>query len=109
MSPEWIVGAGTLLLAALSPILAWWGSTRYFVGRWEAQQAASLEWRKIIDERLKELEATMRENSFAALVGRVQRAEKDILDLREWKHLKADPYIGAMDALKDRVERLEDK
>lgn len=37
------------------------------------------------------------------------RAEDDIRDLREWKHERADPYIGAVDALNARVEHLESK
>lgn len=44
---------------------------------------------------------------FSVHADRLRRAEKDIDDLREWKHDKADPYIGVMDRLNDRVERLE--
>lgn len=38
---------------------------------------------------------------------RVERAERDILNLREWNHTKGNPYIGAVDILKARLDALE--
>lgn len=44
---------------------------------------------------------------FGVHADRLRRAEKDIDELRVWKHDRADPYIGAVDRLNDRVGRLE--
>lgn len=40
---------------------------------------------------------------------KLDSAEREILRLREWRHLKGDPYVGAVDALKQRVDRIEPK
>lgn len=45
----------------------------------------------------------------ARIEEKIQRAEMDIMDLRKWKHEKGDPYIGAVEVLKARVDRLEVK
>lgn len=39
---------------------------------------------------------------------RIERAEQDISDLRKWKHGKVDPYIGAIDVLKSRLDAFEE-
>jgi uncharacterized protein (UPF0335 family) len=44
--------------------------------------------------------------NIGVVISRIERAEKDIDDLREWKHEKADPYIRAMDVIKERVDNL---
>jgi hypothetical protein len=104
---EWLIPAAMLVLAVLSPALAWWGSTRYFAGQFDAQQIATREWRTGIEKRLDGMDALLQTVSYAAMLERVKRAEQDILDLRQWKHVKADPYIGAVDVLKTRVDSLE--
>lgn len=43
----------------------------------------------------------------ATIAVRLGRAEQDIVDLRGWKHEKADPYIGELDRINDRLQRLE--
>jgi hypothetical protein len=53
-------------------------------------------------ERLGKLETPL-----ALMDERIKRAELDILDLRKWKHEKGDPYIGAVDVLKARIDGLE--
>ena len=42
-----------------------------------------------------------------ALSARVERAEDEIQRLRDWRHLKADPYINDMEHMNERVNRLE--
>lgn len=81
-----------LVMALLSPLLAWWGSTRYFAGVMNAQQEAAVAWRKDAEKRLGDIEAILRTNSYSAMVVRMDRAEVDIRDLRTWKH-QADPFI----------------
>lgn len=45
----------------------------------------------------------------ARIEEKIQRAEMDILELRKWKHEKGDPYIGAVEVLKARIDSLEVK
>lgn len=47
------------------------------------------------------------ESPIGRIDDRLRRAEQDILDLREWKHTKGDPYIGAVEVLKTRVDALQ--
>lgn len=105
--PEWIIPAVMLGIALLSPLLAWWGSTRYFAGMLSAQEEAAAAWRTGAESRLSQIETMLRANSYDAMLVRMARTEKDISDLREWKHVKADPYVGAVDVLKSRVDQLE--
>lgn len=61
-------------------------------------------------ETIAEIKSHIRTSDQAALTERVRRTEKDIQDLRDWKHLKIDPYVpGAIDGLKERVDRLDRK
>lgn len=96
-----------LIIAVLSPLLAWWGSTRYFAGVVSAQQEAAQIWRQNCEKRLADIEEVLRTNSYSAMLVRMARAEQDITELRGWKHLKVDPYIGALDVLKSRVDTFE--
>lgn len=58
-------------------------------------------------ERIRILEAA---NNAAVLLSRIDTHEKDLEGLRKWKHLVIDPYVpGAIDALKDRTDRLDRK
>lgn len=107
--PEWFIPAAMLLIALLTPLLAWWGSTRYFAGVISAQQEASVTWRESAEKRLGEIETALRASSYAVLKERMDRADQDILALRKWRHEKGDPYIGAVDALKYRVDELSRK
>lgn len=90
--PEWVVPAFMAAMACLSPLLAWWGSSRYFAGSMQAQQEAASAWRKDAERRLAEIESILRANSYSAMLVRMDRAEKDLDDLRRWKH-QVDPYI----------------
>lgn len=46
--------------------------------------------------------------ALAALIGIVYKIlDREIQRLREWRHMKADPYIGAMDQMNKRVDRIE--
>lgn len=81
-----------LVLALLSPLLAWWGSTRYFAGVMNAQQEAAVIWRETAEKRLGEIEKALRESSYAVLKDRMDRADIDILALRTWRH-QIDPFI----------------
>lgn len=45
----------------------------------------------------------------ARIEEKILRAEMDILELRRWKHEKGDPYIGAVEVLKARIDSLEVK
>lgn len=106
MSPEsWIA----IAIAVSSSALFWWGAYRYFTGQIG-------EWRKFVDEKLAEhvrrLERHIDKDELAhqqvAVLGSdSKRHAKDIQDLRDYKHLKLDPYIGAMDAMNNRVLRIE--
>lgn len=107
--PTWMIPAAMLLIALLTPLLAWWGSTRYFAGVITTQQEAAVTWREAAEHRLFEIEKALRESSYAVLKERVDRADQDIQSLRKWRHEKADPYIGAMDMLKARVDSLDVK
>lgn len=61
---------------------------------------------KRLDKRIDEIATLIHSTDQAVISVKVARAEQDILDLRKWKHEKADPYIGAMNAMKDRVDSL---
>ena len=100
------VTAIALGIAIASPILAWWGSSKFFLGAFAEWKHASEEWRKSLGERLNQMEDAVTK---AGLSLRVERNEKDILDLRGWKHAQVEPYIRAVDVLKERVDKLEDK
>lgn len=44
----------------------------------------------------------------ATIAVRLERAEKDVQDIRDWKHEKADPHIAEIARLNDRLNRLEE-
>lgn len=46
--------------------------------------------------------------SNVALIGIVYKIlDREIQTLRKWRHMKGDPYIGAMDQMNKRVDRIE--
>jgi hypothetical protein len=93
-------------VAIASPILAWWGSSKFFLGAFGEWKRSSEEWRKGLGVRLDQMEDAVTKTG---LLIRVVRNEKDILDLRGWKHEQVEPYIRAVEVLKERVDKLEDK
>ena len=95
-----------IVFAILSPMLAWWGASRFFAGQFSEWKRNSDHWRAVTDKRLEAMELALQSSSYAVMSSRLQRAEQDILDLREWKHVRADPYISAVDVLKTRVDAL---
>jgi hypothetical protein len=100
------VTAIALAVAIASPILAWWGSSKFFLGAFGEWKQASEDWRKGLGRRLDEMEAAVTK---AGLSIRIERNERDILDLREWKHVQVEPYVRAVEVLKERVDKLEEK
>lgn len=82
MDPQVLSLITTLLLAVLSPVLAWYGSTRYFAGKLEEQQNNTKEWRQLVEKRLDGIEGRLEQSSWGVLQNRMGRAEQDILDVR---------------------------
>ncbi len=41
------------------------------------------------------------------LAKQVEMLDSELEKLREWKHLRGDPYVAAMDAMKQQIDRLE--
>lgn len=107
MDVQWALVA----LALISPALAWWGTTKYFTGKvqqWiDDTEQSTKEWRTDVGRRLQVLEEQMTDTEKAVLATKVETMGQEIWSLREWKHLRGDPYVNAMDALNKRVERLE--
>lgn len=99
--------------SAAGSALIGWGGYKLFIGRF-------MEWRAFMDEKhtdlVRRLERHIDKDEAAhekeaikvAVIERdVAHSVKHIQDLRDYKHLKIDPYIGALDALNKRVERIE--
>lgn len=102
----WATVIAGVVISIATAILSWWGTSRFFMGAFEEWKRASQEWRESLGRRLNEMENAVTK---AGLAQRIERSEKDILDLREWKHTQVEPYIRAVDVLKERVDRLEEK
>lgn len=100
----------TLLLAIVSPVLAWWGSTRYFNGRFEEWRKASDEWRKRMEDKLErfDIAGTLRATLDENVKLRLQTLEREVTALRRWKHTKGERYVGALDAVNSRIHKLEE-
>jgi len=106
MSPEsWIA----IAISLAGPALIGWGGYKLFIGR-------ITEWRGFMDEKHTEVVRRLERHidkdeivheSVAVLKRDSERQTKDIQDLRDYKHLKVDPYIGAMDAMNKRMDRIE--
>lgn len=100
-----------LAIAVLSPMIAWWGTARYFSGKvqqWiETTEKSTLEWREEVAARLQALEAHFRNTEQAVVATKVEALTTEVWGLRQWKHTRAEPYIGAMDAMNQRVTRIE--
>lgn len=105
--PQWIQIAVVVVLAILSPVLAWWGSTRYFVGRFDEWKRHSEEWRRLTDVRLDNLDPVKRAELAAQMEQRVKTLEIELDKIRKWRHERGDPYISALNALEPRVSKLE--
>lgn len=103
---SWYIPVATLLFSVLSPILAWWGSSRYFVGRYDEQQKATELWRGWMERKIESLDVMVRANTYAVLLGRVDRMEIDVGDLQSWQGSTGDGYVRAVDVLKERVDNL---
>lgn len=58
-------------------------------------------WRENVTRDVEQLKA---ERNFH---GRVTQCEQFIDELRDWKHETVEPYVRAMGALKERLDRLE--
>lgn len=93
--------------------------TSLIIGRKDRRDAAIemdsklrtiLEYRDIQHEdRILDLEERLRSIEGIALEVRLQSLELDKKGIREWKHKVIDPYVpGAVDALKHRVDRVEE-
>lgn len=111
ITPQLILSAIGLLVVLLSPILAWWGSSKFFEGRLEQWQANSDSWRAFATQRFETLEATMKTLADAAVYRRLNVLEENLaaqIDyVSEMKHLVIDPYIRAVEVLKTRVDYLD--
>lgn len=106
--PEWLLPLAAFIFMMATPILAWWGSTRYFTGRFDEQQLHTRQWRELIEKQLEHINATLSANSYAAMLVRMQHVEEDLTRIHRWKHTVVDPYIpGAVDAMKHRLDRLD--
>jgi hypothetical protein len=98
-----------IAFAVVSSALFWWGAYRYFTGQIS-------EWRKGVDEKQAELVRRLERHidkddiaheKVAIISNDQKRDQKDIQDLRDYKHSTVVPYVGAMDAMNRRVERIE--
>ena len=103
IDPQWIF----LAIALLSPVLVWWGTFKYFSGRITQWIKNNDEWRDEISVRLKSMEEHFRKTDQAIVATKVSSLELEILRLRKWRHERADPYVSAMDAMNQRVQRIE--
>lgn len=109
MNLEWLLATATFLLAIVSPVLAWWGSNRYFTGRWEEQSVSTAQWRVTVEKRMDSIDQMLQTMSFSAVMLRLQRIEEDIERLRSWQESEGTAYIRATDVLNERVGALEGK
>ena len=97
----------TVLFAAISPLLAWWGSTRYFSGRFVEWRKSSDEWRDRVDKRLESFDVGSRAALDENIKLRISRLESELDNVREWKHLRAEPKLGMLNAIITRIDRVE--
>lgn len=67
-----------LVLAIISPMLAWWGSSRYFNGRFEEWKRSSEDWRRNVDKRLDGVDNSARATLEENIRLRLDRLEKDV-------------------------------
>jgi hypothetical protein len=74
------------------------------VGRWDAQQQATVDWRIAIEKRLSHIDSTIATNSYAEVRVRIEHVEEDLRGLHRWKHTVVDPYIPR--AIEDHERRL---
>lgn len=105
--PYWTLPVAMLLLAVMSPMLAWWGSNRYYIGRWEEQSRSTTEWRVAIEKRMDSVDSTLKTISYATVAAELLRIKDDVIRLREWQESEGIAYIRAVDVLNERVKSLE--
>lgn len=106
--PNWVFTVITIIFMGASPFLAWWGATRFFAGQFIEWRKSSEEWRLLVDRRLEKIDTVLASTTYAVVIERLNNLEKSVNNLREWKHVRVDPYIpGAVDALKSRVDSFE--
>lgn len=103
--PEWLLPVAALAFTIITPFLAWWGSSRYFEGQWEQWREHSEEWRIGIGKRLDAIDYTIQSGS--SILVRLERAERDILDLRQFKHERVEPYIRALDVQRSEIDQIK--
>lgn len=101
-----LLGVCTLVLTVAAPMLAFWGSNKYFKGRLDQWQKGIENWQRHMDGQILELRQAFERSNVAVLASRLETAEREIESLREWKHVRVDPYVGAMDGLKAQVDGL---
>lgn len=106
--PDWFISAAGFVFMLAAPVLAWWGSNRYFTGRFDEQQRNTQEWRMNVEQRLRNIDTTLTANSYAVLAVKMEHVEQDLAGMHRWKHEVIDPYVpGAINALKERLDKIE--
>lgn len=87
----------------IGPVIVWYGSQSRLEGILKERDIAN-------QRRLDDLERRCNIAEQFAIPQRIAYLEADKIDIRRWKHNTVDPYIpGAIDALKERVDRHERK
>ena len=124
---KWLIGLGVPILLALGGII--WTMLQRRIDRGEAAFEKSLDEHRAalskIETRFEQwikdkerFDHDFRHDEYAQavttinltlypLAKEVEVMVNELDKLREWKHLKGDPYVGAMDALKAQVDRIE--
>lgn len=73
----WVLAGIGLILSIVSPIIVWWGSSRYFTGQFE-------QWKENVRERFDRLQ--QRIEGIEAMKVRLEDARTEIKELRQIKH-----------------------
>ena len=124
---QWLIGITLPVVLALTAVV--WTMLRAWIARNEKGHAESLAALRAEVARLEarfgqwietkeRLDHKFRHDEYSSAIQRINlelyplTKQVEILDaelekLREWKHLRADPYIGAMDAMRQQIDRLE--
>lgn len=110
--PEWT----TYALTAIAGILTAWITFRVRFERFEARDAeresAWWEWRRTLDQQLREREEHSRTNTATIhqLIERTGSTDKRVEGLLHWKHEVGEAYLPrAVDDHHRRLERIEQK
>ena len=124
---KWIIGIGVPIILALGGVI--WAMLRSWIDRSETAVEKALgahranvaniearfeQWTKDKENQDREWrhdeynrDITGLNAQLFPLIKQVEVMVIELDKLREWRHVKGDAYVGAVDVLKDRVDRIE--